>query len=165
MKKKVPAKPGICPGKWDAQTPLGFWNLNGSPNLSQTIIPSHSQPKKTLHRKVDFAVPADHRIKLKESEKRDKYQELVRELKKLEHESDDDTNFNWCSQYSHQRIDTRTGRLGNKKTSGDHPNNSIFEVGENTAKSPGDLRKLAVTQSSVENHQLTLAWKTLKWVK
>ena len=30
---------------------------------------------------VDFAVPADHRIKLKECEKRDKYLDLVRELK------------------------------------------------------------------------------------
>ena len=32
---------------------------------------------------VDFAVPADHRIKLKESEKKDKYLVLARELKKL----------------------------------------------------------------------------------
>ena len=32
---------------------------------------------------MDFAVPADHRAKLKESEKRDKYQDLTRELKKL----------------------------------------------------------------------------------
>ena len=32
---------------------------------------------------VDFAVPADHRIKLKECEKRDKYLNLARELKKL----------------------------------------------------------------------------------
>ena len=32
---------------------------------------------------VDFAVPADHKLKLKESEKRDKFQDLARELKKL----------------------------------------------------------------------------------
>ena len=32
---------------------------------------------------VDFAVPADHRIKHKECEKRDKYLDLARELKKL----------------------------------------------------------------------------------
>ena len=31
----------------------------------------------------DFAVPADHRIKLKECEKKDKYHDLARELKKL----------------------------------------------------------------------------------
>ena len=32
---------------------------------------------------IDFAVPADHRIKLKECEKRDKYLDLARELNKL----------------------------------------------------------------------------------
>ena len=32
---------------------------------------------------VNFAVPADHRIKLKECEKEDKYLDLARELKKL----------------------------------------------------------------------------------
>ena len=32
---------------------------------------------------VDFAIPADHRIKLKECEKKDKYLDLARELKKL----------------------------------------------------------------------------------
>ena len=32
---------------------------------------------------VDFAVPADHRIKLKEGEKRNKFLDLARELKKL----------------------------------------------------------------------------------
>ena len=32
---------------------------------------------------VDFAVPADHRIKLKECEKKDKYHDLAWELKKL----------------------------------------------------------------------------------
>ena len=31
---------------------------------------------------VEFAVPADHRIKLKGCEKKDKYLDLVRELKK-----------------------------------------------------------------------------------
>ena len=32
---------------------------------------------------MDFAVPADHEVKLKESEKKDKYLDLPRELKKL----------------------------------------------------------------------------------
>ena len=31
---------------------------------------------------MNFAVPADHRVKLKESEKKDKYLDLARELKK-----------------------------------------------------------------------------------
>ena len=32
---------------------------------------------------MDFAVPADHRIKLKDGEKKDKYLDLARELKNL----------------------------------------------------------------------------------
>ena len=32
---------------------------------------------------MDFALPADHKIKLKENEKKDKYLNLARELEKL----------------------------------------------------------------------------------
>ena len=39
--------------------------------------------KKRTCKIVDLAVPADHRIKLKEYEKKDKYFDLARELKKL----------------------------------------------------------------------------------
>ena len=39
---------------------------------------------------------------------------------------------------------TGTKRLGNKRASGDHPNYSI-KIGQNTEKSSGDLRRLAVT--------------------
>ena len=42
------------------------------------------------------------------------------------------------------------------RSSGDHPNNSIIENGQNTEKSPGDLRRPAVTQFPVKDHQLTL---------
>ena len=31
---------------------------------------------------MDFTIPVDHRIKLKENEKKDKYLDLARELKK-----------------------------------------------------------------------------------
>ena len=42
---------------------------------------------------VDFTVPADNRIKLKECEKRDKYLDLAIELKKsMEHEGDNYTD-------------------------------------------------------------------------
>ena len=40
-------------------------------------------------------------------------------------------------------------------------NESIIENGQNTTKSPGDLRELAVTQTPVKNYQLTLMWKAL----
>ena len=39
---------------------------------------------------------------------------------------------------------------------GDHPNYSTIENGQNTEKSPSDLRTLAVTQTPVKDHQLKL---------
>ena len=53
--------------------------------------------KKRTFKIVDYAIPADHRIKLKECEKKDKYLDLARELKKTkEHVGDNYTNCNWC---------------------------------------------------------------------
>ena len=37
-----------------------------------------------------------------------------------------------------------------------HPNYSIVEIGQNTEKSPGDMRRLAVIQTPVKDHELTL---------
>ena len=75
---------------------MGLWHTNGSPNLGQKIRPYNNQQqkkkkktqkekekKKKICKMIDFAVPADHRIKLKEYEKRDKYLNLAWELKKL----------------------------------------------------------------------------------
>ena len=42
-----------------------------------------NQQKKRTCRIVNFAVAADHRVKLKESKKKNKYLELFKELKKL----------------------------------------------------------------------------------
>ena len=36
--------------------------------------------------------------------------------------------------------------------SGVHLNNSIIENGQNREKSPGDLRRLAITQTPVKDH-------------
>ena len=46
-------------------------------------------------------------------------------------------------------------KLGNK-TGEDHPIYSIIKIGENIEKSRGDLWRLVITQTSVEDHQLTL---------
>ena len=51
---------------------------NGSPNLGQKTKPYNSQQKKERICKIEyFAVLADHKIKLKEYEKKDKYQGLA----------------------------------------------------------------------------------------
>ena len=73
---------------------------------------------------VDFAVPAGHRIKLKECEKKDKYLDHARKLKKktMEHEGDDSTNCERRFWYGNYRIIKGPGWLGSCRTSEDHPN-------------------------------------------
>ena len=61
------------------------------------LIIINNKKKKRTCKIVDFAVPAHCRIKLKEWEKKDKYLDLARELKKtVEHAGDNYTNCNWC---------------------------------------------------------------------
>ena len=64
---------------------MGLWHRHGSPNLGQKTRPNNNQQQKKREncKIVDFAVQADHWIKLKECEKKDKYLDLARELKKL----------------------------------------------------------------------------------
>ena len=103
--------------------------------------------KKKICKVVDFAVPVDHRIKLKETEKKDKYLDLARELKKtMEHVGDNFTNCDWCFWH---------GRFRSWRPSGDHANHSITKNCQNTDKIPGDLRRLAVTQSPVKTISLS----------
>ena len=73
--------------------------------------------------------------------------------------------------YNYQRIGNGTGRLGNKKKSGDHQNYCI--ISQNTEKSPGNMRRLAVTHSygrpsddvgmkkSESNNNNQMTWKIL----
>ena len=104
---------------------------------------------------MDFAVSADNRVKWKESEKKDKYLDLAREWKKtVEHESDGCTNCNWCSWYSHPRIDKGTGVLWNE-------GGRVGTIQTTTLRSARILSRV-ISQTPEENHQLTLMWKTLK---
>ena len=69
-KQVVYAQPRIHCGEWDAQSSLGFWDIDGSPDLRQMTITSDSKKERTSWI-VDFAISVDRRVKLKESEKRD----------------------------------------------------------------------------------------------
>ena len=82
---------------------------------------------------MDFLIAADHRVKLKESEKRDKYLDLARDLKKQ-----------WNMKVMVvpiviSALGTGTRGLGNKRISGDHQNYNIFETDQNAGKGPGDF--------------------------
>ena len=80
----------------------------------------------------------------------------------VERESDVYTNCNWCFMYNTEMIIKGSGELGKKRMSGGHPNYYTIEIGQNTEKSSGDLKRLALNQTSVKYHQLKLMWKTPK---
>ncbi len=66
---------------WDFDIQTDYLISVRRPDL--IIVNNNNNNKKRSCKIVDFAVSADHRIKLKESEKKDKYLELARKLKKL----------------------------------------------------------------------------------
>ena len=115
------------------------------PDLVMVNTPPENLPNSGLCRSS-----SDHRVKLKESKKRNKYLDLAREHKKtMGHKNDGDTNCNWCARYSHRRIDKGTVGVGNKKTSGDHRNNNMVEIGQNTEKNCGVLLSLRLQRKII----------------
>ena len=58
---------------------------------------------------------------------------------------DNYTNRDWSFWYNIKRIIKGTGGIESWRTSGDHPNYSIIANSQNTEKSLGDLKRLAVT--------------------
>ena len=101
-------------------------------------------------------------VKTKENEMRDKSLDLGRKSKQkaIEHEGDGDSTCNWCVRNNPQMVCQVIGIIGNQKTSLGHPTYSIVKIGQNTEKSPEDLRRLAVT--TVKDHQITLVLNASK---
>ena len=75
--------------------------------------------------------------------------------------NNDNNNYNNYNNNNYNNYNNNGG-LGSWLTGRDYPNDTITENGQNTEKSPGELRRLAVTQTPVKNNQLILMWKTLK---
>ena len=67
----------------------GIHNINGSSNPRKKI----NQVLIIKNKNVYFFVPADHRIKITESEKINKYLDLFKAVK---HECNGDNNCRWC---------------------------------------------------------------------
>ena len=73
----------------------------------------------------------------------------------MEHEGDGDTNCNWFTWNDPQRLGKGAGKLRNQKASGEtNLDYSIIKMGQNTEKSPGNLRRFVVTQTPVKDHQV-----------
>ena len=78
----------------------------------------------------------------------------------MEQECDRDSNHNWRTRYNNQRMGTRSEGFGNKRTSGDHRNYSIIEIGQNTKRIPlQDALRVEDGQHS-KNCVSLLVWKS-----
>ena len=91
---------------------------------------------------VDFAVLVDHRVKRKENDQRD--------------------NCNWHAWNDPMGLGKGAERVGNQRTNRGYSDHSIGKISQNTENSLGDLRRIAVTQTTVKDHQLMLVGKTHK---
>ena len=61
-----------------------------------------------------------------------------------------------CARIGPEKLDKGTERAGNLGTCQRNPDYTITKIGQNTEKSPKDLRRLIVTQTPVRNHQLSV---------
>ena len=104
-----------CPGECVSKKYVGFLNTIGS------LIPARQPDQVIVNKNKE---PLDHRVKIKETEKSDKYLDLARELKIR----DSELSCNWRARTNPQRFDKDNGRLGNQRTSGEHPDKSILKI-------------------------------------
>ena len=74
----------------------------------------------------------------------------------MKYESDGDGNCDWCVWKGLQKFGKETGRRENQRKE-----TRLFRV-QNTPKSPGDMRRFAVTQTLRKDYQITMAQKTRK---
>ena len=146
---------------------MGVWYTNGSPNLGQTTRFYKKKKRKEKEKRtckiLDFAVPVNHRVKLKENEKKDKYLGLVRDLKKLWHMKVTIIPivigaFGTVTKgLLNELEDLEVG--GRVETIQITSSLRTARILRRVLETWGDLRRLAVTQTPVEHHQLTLMWK------
>ena len=133
---------------------LGFWDTNGSPNSARRPDLVIVNKRKRTYQVGNFAIPADHRVKLKESKKKDKYIDLSRELKKLWNMTVTLIPIVICT------LGSATKELIivlDLEIRGRVKNDSIIKIGQNIEKSSEE----ACCHS---NSSGRLVWKTFKWV-
>ena len=112
---------------------------------------------------VNIVVPVGYRFKIKGSKNRDKDLDLARELRRP-----------WNMKVTvipividafetvPKGLGKEAWKAGDRSTNLNQPISSIAEIGHNTEKKPGELKRLTVIQTPVKYHQLTLERKTDK---
>ena len=151
----VYAQSRIRPRKWGAKNFLGFWGTNEKPNLGRTTRSSENLPDGGL------CCSSWPQRKTERNWKRDQYPDRVRELKKLWNMRVMMISILMCV------LATVTkGLVPELKDLEIRGQVEIsVEISQNSDRHPGDLRRRTVTQTSVENNQLTMVCKTLKKIR
>ena len=86
------------------------------------------------------------RFQVEKNQRKRKKRQILRPCRRSEkareHEGDGDTNCDRCTWDNLQKLNKKTGRVGNWRMSWNHPMYCIVKICQNTEKSHGDLRRL-----------------------
>ena len=83
------------------ETQIILWDFEIRSNHTKLVKKKSGfcfEPPSQKNQLVNFAVPADYRIWIKANEKLHKYLDLARELKSMENEGENDTDYCWSLQ-------------------------------------------------------------------
>ena len=99
-------------------------NPDPNPNPLANQLRWNQKKKNCIYRIVDFEDPADHRVKIKENEKIEKYLDLAKELRKRV------TVIPIVNDALGTIPKGRVGRVGNRQTDRDHQLRRVLETWE-----------------------------------
>ena len=93
----------------------------------------------------------------------DKYLDFAKELEKsMKHEGDGDNNCNRCPWNGLKRSEKETRGTEDQRKNRDYPEHCTAKISLNNQQNPGDLKRLAVIQTSVKNYLFEPIEKTCK---
>ena len=161
------------PGEWDTQNYPALWDTSILPNPCQKNIRCNNL-EINLENKNNLLNSRLSRSSgpLNENRRKWKERQVLRLCQKsniyiyiyiyiyvcvcvcvcVEHKGDSFTDCNWCVRNDSQRLEKGTRSVGNQRTSSDQQNYNIIEISQK--KSPGYLRRLAISQTPGKDHQL-----------
>ena len=92
-----------------------------------------------------FAFLSDYQLKINDSEKINKYLNIVREIKSYISKDDCDASCNLSTLYDPQNAPKKAGGTGNQRKNRDKADYTINEFSQKFDESTGNLRRLAIT--------------------
>ena len=149
-------------GEWEAESSLGFWDINRSPNPGQKTKPIDSKQKKKCGENLSTRgncrpggkskkMGREITAKILPENKKKKKKKQEKKKKQVQNHGTA-SNCNWCSWNYPKKLGKEAGTVGNQKTWWDHLNLNI-EIGK-------ILRIVLETWGDLLS--LRLQWKTIR---